>query len=67
MYDINERKKFGTVGELKSIIKDIPDDTKIVICGDDYCYFHIEKDRSVVNLDNEDLDDEEYCYEQNAD
>ena len=51
MYNINKRKKFNTVGDLKELLKDIPSETKIVICGDDYCWFHIEEDESVICLD----------------
>ena len=60
MYNINKRKQFNTVGDLKKLLAGIPDETKIVICGDDYCWFHIEEDESVICLDCEDLDD---CYE----
>lgn len=60
MYDINKRKQFKTVGELKEILNDIPDDTQVLICGEDYGWLHIEQDNSVVCLDNEDL---ECCYE----
>ena len=60
MYDITKRKQFDNVGELKELLKNIPDDTKVVVTGDDYCWFHIEEDGSVVCLDCEDLDE---CYE----
>ena len=60
MYNIKMRNQFETVGGLKRLLEDVPEDTKIVICGDDNCWFHIENDRSVVCLDNEDLED---CYE----
>lgn len=60
MYNIKRRDQFETVGGLKRLLEDVPEDTKIVICGDDYCWFHIETDGSVICLDNEDLDD---CYE----
>lgn len=60
MYNINRRKQFGTVGDLKKLLENISDDTKVVICGDDYCCFHIEEDESVICLDCEDLDE---CYE----
>ena len=57
MYDLTKRKKFSTVGDLKELLKDIPDETQIVVTGDDYCWFHIEKDGSVMCLDVEELDD----------
>ena len=61
MYDIERRKEFTTVGELKQLLAEVSNDTKVCITGDDQCWFHIEKDGSVVNLDCEDLDD---TYEQ---
>ena len=61
MFDINKRKQFDTVGDLKRLLADIPDETKIVVTGDDYCWFHIEEDESVICLDVESLDD---CYEE---
>ena len=60
MYNINKRKQFDNVGDLKKLLEKLPDETKVVICGDDYCWFHIEEDGSVVCLDMEDLDE---CYE----
>jgi hypothetical protein len=60
MYNINRRKQFDTVGDLKKLLAELPNETKVVICGDDYCWFHIEEDESVICLDMEDLDD---CYE----
>lgn len=63
MYDITKRKQFKTVGDLKELLKGIPDETQIVVTGDDYCWFHIEQDRSVICLDVEELDDayEDIC------
>lgn len=57
MYDITKRKQFKTVGDLKALLKYIPDETQIVVTGDDYCWFHIEHDGSVICLDVEELDD----------
>ena len=61
MYDIKRRKQFKTVGELRKLIEDVPDDANVVITGDDYCWFHVTKDNSIVCLDCEDLDDS--CYD----
>ena len=60
MYDINKRANFTTVGDLKKLLTNISDETKICITGDDHCWFHIEEDESVICLDCEDLDE---CYE----
>lgn len=61
MYDITKRKQFSTVGDLKELLKNIPDETQIAVTGDDCCWFHIEQDGSVICLDVEELDD---CYEE---
>ena len=41
----------------RKLRKDIPGETKIVVTGDDYCWFHIEEDGSVICLDVEELDE----------
>ena len=64
MYNIEKRKQFKTVGDLKKLLENISDETQIVVTGDDYCWFHIEEDESVICLDVEELDDvyeEENC------
>lgn len=57
MYDMTKKSQFSTVGELRELLKNIPDNTKIVVTGDDYCWFHIEEDGSVICLDVEELDE----------
>ena len=49
-----------TVNELCNILSTLPARAELCICGDSNCYIHIEQDGSVVNLDNESLDE---CYE----
>lgn len=51
-----------TVNELCNILSTLPARAEICICGDSNCYIHIEQDGSVVNIDNESLDE---CYETN--
>ncbi len=46
-----------TVAQLISILQQLPQNAKVNICGDDYCYIHVETDNTVVNLDNEPLDE----------
>ncbi len=48
-----------TVAEIISKLQLLPPHAQIMICGDDNCHIHVETDNSVVNLDNEDLDN---CY-----
>ena len=64
MYDIFERKQFSTVGELRQLLASLNDDTKVLVTGDDYCWFHVEEDQSAICLDTEDLED---CYEDDSD
>lgn len=62
MYDKQQFQSYSkiTVGQLAQQLKALPQDAQILICGDEYCYIHVESDGSVVNLDNEDLEE---CYD----
>lgn len=62
MYDSKQFQSYSelTVGQLVDILQGLPQDAQIVICGDEYCYIHVESDGSVVNLDNNSLED---CYD----
>lgn len=62
MYDVNRRVFLPntTVKQLIEKLNNYPPKAKIAICGDSYCYIHVEQDGLVVNIDNEDLDE---CYE----
>ena len=62
MYDLSKRyfKEDISVEELIKKLKEYPPKAKICICGDSYCYIHSEQDGSVVNIDNEPLDE---CYD----
>lgn len=59
MYDVNERKKFRklTVSKFKEQLQTLPQDAEILICGENTFFLHIEKDKSVVCIDTEDLED----------
>ena len=62
MYDKTKKvfKENITVNELCNILSTLPARATLYICGDSNCYIHIEQDGSVVNIDNESLDE---CYE----
>lgn len=60
MFNIAKRRAFQTVGDLQELLSCLPAETQVCICGDNNCYYHEEKDRSVICLDCEDLDE---CYE----
>lgn len=62
MYDSKQFQSYSelTVGQLVDILQGLPQNAEIVICGDNYCYIHVESDGSVVNLDNNSLED---CYD----
>lgn len=55
MFNLKKRKRFTTIGELETILRTMPSDTPITICGDSRCFYHEALDRSVVCLDCEDL------------
>lgn len=59
MYDVNERKKFKnlTIAEFSEQLQALPQDAKLLICGENMFFLHIEKDKSVVCIDTEDLED----------
>ena len=54
MYDISRRTKFVTLGDLRALTANLPDDTKIYAGGADP-WFHIEKDNSCICIDDESL------------
>lgn len=60
MYDIKERKKFRKlkIAELIEELKNLPQNAEFLLCGDNLFYLHIEKDKTVVCLDTEDLEDD---------
>lgn len=51
--------EIGEFIETLETIKSKNPNACVVICGDEDVYFHVEKDGSVVNIDNEPLDE---CY-----
>lgn len=57
MFDLKKRKRFTTISELETILRTMPSDTPVTICGDSRCYYHEALDRSVVCLDCEDLEE----------
>lgn len=61
MYDIRKRSGFQTVGELRAMLNHLPASSRVSICGDANCFFHEERDGSLICLDCEDLS---YHYEE---
>lgn len=55
MVDIRKRKAFQTVGELRTLLNQLPAETTVCICGDANCFFHEETDGATICLDCEDL------------
>lgn len=63
MYNINKRAEFKTVGDLKRLLAEVPDETKLYICG--ACgWFHINEETNVICLDTDDLEE---CYDYDDD
>ena len=56
MYDLNKRAYFTTLGELRLLLADYPDDTRFYACGAVDCYLHIEESGDFVSIDYDDLD-----------
>ena len=57
MYDLKKRAYISTLGELRELLAELPDDTEILACGSSDAWLHFEKDNSLVSLDYADLDD----------
>ena len=55
MYNLEKRAYFTTLGELRMLLADFPDDTKVCTSGVWGAYLHIEKDGSLASFDDEDL------------
>ncbi len=65
MYNLKKRAFFETLGELRMLLADMPDDTEVCICGSDSCYIHFSKEKTLISFDYDDLS-EPYCYEEFA-
>ena len=68
MYDLNRCSYFTTVGELRMLLKDIPDDAEVFVGGTD-AYLHVEEDNSLITFDYDNLwevYDEQYPLEEDA-
>lgn len=59
MYDVKERKKLTklTVSKFIEQLLSLPQAAEVLICGENIFFLHIEKDKSVVCIDTEDLED----------
>jgi len=55
MYDIKKRSYFTTLGELRMLLKDYPDETTVYNCGCEDSWLHIDADEKFISLDNESL------------
>jgi len=55
MYDLNKRSYFTTLGELRALLADLPNDTKVCTGGVLGSYLHFTTDNSLVSFDDEDL------------
>lgn len=63
MFNSVKKMQFATVGELRALLANLPDNTPVTICGDNLCYYHEELDQSAVCLDCEALEE---CYGDNS-
>ena len=56
MYNLDKRSYFTTLGELRLLLADYPDDTPIYACGASGCYLHIDDEGSFASIDYDALD-----------
>ena len=61
MYDLKKRAYISTLGELRSLLADLPDDTEISGAGAFGAWLHFKKGENLVCIDPECLYD---CYEE---
>lgn len=55
MLDIKKRKQFKTIGELKKLIKNLPDDMDVRVCGMENPYFHMDAENNYIDINVTDL------------
>ena len=68
MYDLNKRAYFTSLGELRMLLADLPNETEVCTCGVLGSYLHFMEDDSLVSFDDEDLGEdyaEDYPIEDN--
>ncbi len=61
MYDLKKRSYVTTLGELRSLLAELPDDTEISGAGALGAWLHFAKEETIVCIDPESLYD---CYEE---
>ena len=69
MYDLNKRAYISTLGELRSLLAALPDDTEISGAGAEGAWLHFGRERNIICIDPESLYDsyeEEYGDEEEA-
>jgi len=55
MYDLNKRSYFDTLGELRTLLADLPDDTEVSGAGAFGAWLHFDKERNFICIDPETL------------
>ena len=60
MYEPKLKRTFkgAKVRELIAVLQTMPPDAQILCDGDEWFWLHVEKERSVVNIDSTELEDE---------
>ena len=61
MYDLNKRAYISTLGELRSLLSTLSDDTEISGAGAFGAWLHFAREKNIVCIDPESLYD---CYEE---
>ena len=57
MFDIEFKKSFTTVGELRELLENWGDDTPVSICGEIVGWFHADTECTGITLDYSELED----------
>ena len=57
MYNLKNRAYFTSLGELRMLLADYPDNTQVCTIGVYGSYLHVTEDKSLISFDDEALDD----------
>ena len=55
MYNLKKRAYYSTLGELRMLLADLPDETEVFTCGVEDSWIHFEKDGSFISFDYDSL------------
>ena len=55
MFNSEKKSNFATIGELRVLLADFPDNTPVYVCGLPNSYLHVDEDDRFVSFDDDPL------------